>query len=177
MSDIPTDVDLDLGDYCNNDEEEYRMETRLIRLRRAICGILSKCVSIEKSGFTLDPNYHNVLNIKMQLGQELELWVMLICCCGREEIYALHYAHVAESLYWRNSKLYQGIYERCFTMQVALIYQWNKNKLRNVSKFFGHLVVEGLISWDNRFSSANLPKEATNPSSLIFIDILFDEAL
>lgn len=176
LGNIPTDVDLDFGDYCNNDEEEDRMETSLIRLRRAICCTLSKCVSIEKTGLTLDST-HDVLNIKVQPGQELELWVMLIELCGREETYTPYYARVAESLCQRNKSLYQGIHERCFTMQVALINRLDNNKLRNVAKFFGHLVGKGSISWDNILFPAKLPKGATNLSSRLFIDILFQEAI
>ena len=177
------DADLGFGDYCNinddEEEEDHRMETSsLIRLRRAICGTLSKCASIEKCGFTLDSR-HPVLNIKVQPGQELELWVMLIELCGREEIYSPYYARVAESLCWRDRNLYQGIFERCFPMQVALVNGMDNNKLRNVAEFFGYLVGKGAISWDESFSHAkNLPKAAaTDPSSRLFIDLLFEKAL
>jgi pre-mRNA-splicing factor CWC22 len=168
-----SDVDLGFGDYCNNDddEEEDRMDTGLIRLRRAICGTLSKCVSIEKSGFTLDLR-HPVLNVKVQPGQELELWVMLIEFCGREETYSPYYARVAESLCWRDRNLYQGIFERCFPMQVALVSRMDNNKLRNVAEFFGYLVGKGSILWEDRLS-----KEATDPSSRLFIDLLFEKAI
>lgn len=42
---------------------------------------------------------------------------------------------------------YQAVFEDCFRRQYSLIHRLETNKLRNVAKFFGHLLSTDAISW------------------------------
>ncbi len=42
---------------------------------------------------------------------------------------------------------YQAVFEDCFRRQYSLIHRLETNKLRNVAKFFGHLLSTDAVSW------------------------------
>lgn len=54
-------------------------------------------------------------------------------------------------------------------MQYMTIHRLETNRLRNVAKFFGHLLYTDAIDWNGRF----LIPFSTNPSSFFQISSLF----
>lgn len=71
---------------------------------------------------------------------------------------------------------WQALFEDCFQRQYALIHRLETNKLRNVAKFFAHLLYTDAISWAV-LSSIHLTEDDTTSSSRIFIKILFQVGL
>lgn len=67
---------------------------------------------------------------------------------------------------------YQACFEDCFRRQYALIHRLETNKLRNVARFFGHLLATDAISWEV-IDSVRLTEDDTTSSSRIFIKVLF----
>ena len=67
---------------------------------------------------------------------------------------------------------WQALFEDCFQRQYALIHRLETNKLRNVAKFFAHLLHTDAIAWAV-LSTIHLTEDATTSSSRIFIKILF----
>ncbi len=67
---------------------------------------------------------------------------------------------------------YQEVYEDCFRRQYNLIHRLETNKLRNVAKFFAHLLATDAISW-GALTNITLTEDATTSSARIFIKILF----
>lgn len=67
---------------------------------------------------------------------------------------------------------YQACFEDCFRRQYALIHRLETNKLRNVARFFGHLLATDAISWEV-IDSIRLTEDDTTSSSRIFIKVLF----
>ncbi len=67
---------------------------------------------------------------------------------------------------------YQACFEECFRRQYALIHRLETNKLRNVARFFGHLLATDAISWEV-IDSVRLTEDDTTSSSRIFIKVLF----
>jgi pre-mRNA-splicing factor CWC22 len=56
--------------------------------------------------------------------------------------------------------------------QYALIHRLETNKLRNVARFFGHLLATDAISWAV-LENIRLTEDDTTSSSRIFIKVLF----
>ncbi|CAG8650941.1 19964_t:CDS:2, partial [Racocetra fulgida] len=65
-------------------------------------------------------------------------------------------------------------FEQCFVQYYETIHRYETNRLRNVSKFFGHLLASDALSWQV-FNIIKLTEDDTTSSSRIFVKILFEE--
>lgn len=72
------------------------------------------------------------------------------------------------------NKVYIPPFQQIFRDTYNTIHRLDTNKLRNVAKFFAHLLFTDAISWEV-LSFIRLNEEDTTSSSRIFIKILFQE--
>ncbi|MCD7453677.1 pre-mRNA-splicing factor cwc22 [Datura stramonium] len=156
----------------SEDEDEQQMkvedetETNLINLRRTIYLTIMSSADFEEAGLKL-------LKIKLEPGQEMELCIMLLECCSQERTYLHYYALLGQRLCMIN-KVHQKNFEKSFVQQYSMIHRLETNKLRNVAKFFAHLLCTHALSW-HVLAYLRLTEEDTTSSSRIFIKILFQE--
>eukprot|EP00271_Cylindrocystis_brebissonii_P023040 TRINITY_DN9221_c0_g1_i2.p1 TRINITY_DN9221_c0_g1~~TRINITY_DN9221_c0_g1_i2.p1 ORF type:complete len:726 (+),score=168.69 TRINITY_DN9221_c0_g1_i2:311-2488(+) len=147
-------------------EIQDQTETNLINLRRTIYLTIMASVDFEEAG-------HKLMKIKLEAGQEMELCVMLLECCSQERTYLRYYGLLGERFCHIN-KVYQENFDKCFVKQYSMIHRLETNKLRNVAKFFAHLLGRSALPWDT-LSYIRLTEEDTSSSARIFIKILFQE--
>jgi pre-mRNA-splicing factor CWC22 len=98
---------------------------------------------------------------------------MLIECCSQERTYEKFFGFVGE----RFSKLnrdWAEAFQECFVTNYETIHRLETNPLRNVAKYFGHLMSTDAFSW-GVLSAIHLNEEETTSSSRIFIKILFQD--
>ncbi|XP_073049107.1 uncharacterized protein [Primulina eburnea] len=152
------------------DEKQMKIndetETNLVSLRRTIYLTSMTSVDFEEAG-------HKLLKIKLEPGQEMELCTMLLECCSQERTYLRYYGLLGQRLCMFN-KVHQENFGKCFVQQYSMIHRLETNKLRNVSKFFAHLLGTDALPW-HVLSYIRLTEEDTSSSSRIFIKILFQE--
>ncbi|KAF3523897.1 hypothetical protein F2Q69_00049919 [Brassica cretica] len=152
------------------DEEQMRIrdetETNLVNLRRTIYLTIMSSVDFEEAG-------HKLLKIKLEPGQEMELCIMLLECCSQERTYLRYYGLLGQRFCMIN-KIHQENFEKCFVQQYSMIHRLETNKLRNVAKFFAHLLGTDALPW-HVLAYIQLTEEDTTSSSRIFIKILFQE--
>ncbi|TKY46704.1 Pre-mRNA-splicing factor CWC2 [Spatholobus suberectus] len=166
------DDDDDEDDDDSDEEEEEKMqikdetETNLVNLRRTIYLTIMSSVDFEEAG-------HKLLKIKLEPGQEMELCIMLLECCSQERTYLRYYGLLGQRFCMIN-KVHQENFEKCFVQQYSMIHRLETNKLRNVAKFFAHLLGTYALPW-HVLSYIRLTEEDTTSSSRIFIKILFQE--
>lgn len=141
-------------------------ETNLVNLRRTIYLTIMSSVDFEEAG-------HKLLKIKLEPGQEMELNIMLLECCSQERTYLRYYGLLGQRFCMIN-KVYQENFDECFVKQYSMIHRLETNKLRNVAKFFAHLLGTDALPW-NVLAYIRLTEEDTTSSSRIFIKILFQE--
>ncbi|KAF9596011.1 hypothetical protein IFM89_006938 [Coptis chinensis] len=162
----------DEEDEDSDEEEEEQMkikdetETDLVNLRRTIYLTIMSSVDFEEAG-------HKLLKIKLEPGQEMELCIMLLECCSQERTYLRYYGLLGQR-FCNINKIHQENFETCFVKQYSSIHQLETNKLRNVAKFFAHLLGTDALPW-HVLSYIRLTEEDTTSSSRIFIKILFQE--
>ena len=72
------------------------------------------------------------------------------------------------------NRIYVGPFEDIFRNSYSTVHRLETNKLRNVAKFFAHLLFTDAISWEV-LTIVKLNEEDTTSSSRIFIKILFQE--
>lgn len=170
-SDAATDDEDDEEDEDDeSDEEQMRIrdetETNLVNLRRTIYLTIMSSVDFEEAG-------HKLLKIKLEPGQEMELCIMLLECCSQERTYLRYYGLLGQRFCLIN-KIHQENFEKCFVQQYSMIHRLETNKLRNVAKFFAHLLGTDALPW-HALAYIRLTEEDTTSSSRIFIKILFQE--
>ncbi|KAK3195502.1 hypothetical protein Dsin_026812 [Dipteronia sinensis] len=166
------DDDDDDEDEDDEEEDEEQMkirdetETNLVNLRRTIYLTIMSSVDFEEAG-------HKLLKIKLEPGQEMELCTMLLECCSQERTYLRYYGLLGQRFCMIN-KIHQENFEKCFVQQYSMIHRLETNKLRNVAKFFAHLLGTDALPW-HCLAYIRLTEEDTTSSSRIFIKILFQE--
>ncbi|KAK6138378.1 hypothetical protein DH2020_027852 [Rehmannia glutinosa] len=162
--------DEDEEESEEEDEEQMKIkdetETNLINLRRTIYLTIMSSVDFEEAG-------HKLLKIKLEPGQEMELCIMLLECCSQERTYLRYYGLLGQRFCMIN-KVHQENFETCFVQQYSMIHRLETNKLRNVAKFFAHLLGTDALPW-HVLAYIRLTEEDTTSSSRIFIKILFQE--
>ncbi|KAK4283850.1 hypothetical protein QN277_000754 [Acacia crassicarpa] len=172
MGDESEDEDGSNAESDDDEEEAEPMEitdeteTNLINLRRTIYLTIMSSVDFEEAG-------HKLLEIKLEPGQEMELCIMLLECCSQERTYLRYYGLLGQRFCMIN-KVYQENFDKCFVQQYSMIHRLETNKLRNVAKFFAHLLGTYALPW-HVLSYIRLTEEDTTSSSRIFIKILFQE--
>jgi pre-mRNA-splicing factor CWC22 len=132
-----------------------RTETNLVNLRRTIYLTIMSSVNFEEAG-------HKLMKIKLEPGQEMELCIML------------RYYGLLGHRFCMINKVHQENLEKCFVQQYSMIHRLETNKLRNVAKFFAHLLGTDALPW-HVLAYIRLTEEDTTSSSRIFIKILFQE--
>ena len=96
---------------------------------------------------------------------------MLLECCSQERTYLRYYGLLGQRFCMIN-KVYQENFDKCFVQQYSMIHRLETNKLRNVAKFFAHLLGTDALPW-HVLAYIRLTEEDTTSSSRIFIKILF----
>ncbi|GAA6009107.1 hypothetical protein JCM10207_004096 [Rhodosporidiobolus poonsookiae] len=138
----------------------------LVNLRRTIYLTIMSALDFEEA-------VHKLLKIDIAPGQEGEMCNMIIECCSQERTFSKFYGLMGE----RFAKLHQSwamAYELCFQNYYATIHRYETNRLRNIARFFGHLLFTDSISW-TVFDTVKMNEDDTTSSSRIFIKILFQE--
>ena len=141
-------------------------ETNLVNLRRTIYLTIMSSLDFEEAG-------HKLMQIQLQPGQEIEVATMLVECCSQERTFVRYYGLLAQRFCFI-SKEYASLFDDVFMKQFSTIHRLETNKLRNVAKFFAHLLTTDAMSW-TCLAYIQLSEETTTSASRIFIKILFQE--
>lgn len=141
-------------------------ETNLTNLRRTIYLTIMSSMDFEEAG-------HKLMKIRLLPGEEVELCTMLLECCSQERTYLRYYGLLGQRLCEIDRK-YRDIFDDLFARQYSMIHRLETNKLRNVGKFYAHLLCTNALPW-TVMAYVRLTEADTSSSSRIFIKILFQE--
>ncbi|CAF2063531.1 unnamed protein product, partial [Rotaria magnacalcarata] len=164
----------DNDDEHNDNEENQqliiidRIETDLVTLRHKICLTIQASIDAEECAYKL---------IKMDSYNRLneELCQMIVDVCAQQPTYECFFGLLGERICLLEDKYVYWF--RCSFQyqygQYAIARHMENVKLRNVAKFFAHLLVTESISWD-AFASIYLSNK-TAISSHVYLKHLFLE--
>jgi len=141
-------------------------EQDLVNLRRSIYLVIMSSVHFEEC-------VHKILKLNIAEGQEKEVCTMLIDCCAMEKMFNRFFALQAERL-CRLNPVYQENFVEMFGVQFSTVHRLETNKLRNIGKFFTHLLYTDAIPW-SLMLQVRITEETTTSSSRIFIKVIFQE--
>lgn len=169
------DGDESGSDESSDDEEaeqERAMEikdqtnTDLVNLRRTIYLTIMSSLDFEEA-------CHKLMKVQLPAGQESELPSMIIECCSQEKTYSKFFGLVGER-FAKLNRLWTNLFEEAFARYYDTIHRYETNRLRNIARFFGHLLSTDAIGW-HVLSVVHLNEDETTSSSRIFIKILFQD--
>jgi len=141
-------------------------ETNLVNLRKVIYLTIMNALNYEEA-------VHKLLKIQIKEGQEIELVKMVIECCSQERSYSTFYGLVGER-FCRLNRVWFDCFETAFGTYYDTVHRYETNRLRNIARFFGHLLANDAISW-NAMGCIKLTEEDTTSSSRIFAKIVLTE--
>ena len=98
---------------------------------------------------------------------------MIIECCSQERTYSRFYGLIGER-FAKINRVWIVFFEESFRSYYDTIHRYETNRLRNIAKFFGHMLSSGALGW-HVFSVIHLNEEETTASSRIFVKILFQD--
>ncbi|KAA1477093.1 MIF4G-domain-containing protein [Dentipellis sp. KUC8613] len=145
-----------------------RTETNLVNLRRVIYLTIMNALNYEEA-------VHKLLKIQLKEGEEIELVKMIIECCSQERSYSTFYGLVSER-FCKLNRVWNECFERSFEEYYTTIHRYETNRLRNISRLFGHLLATDAISWAV-LQCIKLNEDDTTSSSRIFIKIMMQEVM
>ena len=91
---------------------------------------------------------------------------------GVETLCMRRYYGLLAQRYCGHNQTWQALFEDCFRKQYMFVHRLETNKLRNVGRFFAHLLATDSVSW-GVLDCIRITEEDTTSSSRIFIKILF----
>ncbi|KAJ6630212.1 armadillo-type protein [Mycena sp. CBHHK59/15] len=166
-SEESSDEDDDDEEVAANKEGiEDRTETNLVNLRRTIYLSIMNALNYEEA-------VHKLLKVQLQEGQEIELVNMIIECCSQERSYSTFFGLVGER-FSKLNRVWTDCFEQAFGNYYTTIHRYETNRLRNIARFFGHLLASDSISW-MVMECVKINEEDTTSSSRIFVKIMMTE--
>lgn len=100
---------------------------------------------------------------------------MIVECCSQERSYSQFYGLIGER-FCKIGRVWQENFQEAFSKYYDTIHRYETNKLRNIGRFFGHLLASDAISWAV-LHIVHMNEEETTSSSRIFIKILMQEMM
>ncbi|PFH53603.1 hypothetical protein AMATHDRAFT_137344 [Amanita thiersii Skay4041] len=147
---------------------EDRTETNLVNLRRVIYLTIMNALNYEEA-------VHKLLKIQLKEGQEIELINMIIECCSQERSYSTFYGLIGER-FSKLNRVWTDCLEQAFQNYYVTVHRYETNRLRNIARFFGHILSSDAISWAV-FECVTITEDDTTASSRIFLKILLNEMM
>ncbi|WAR52763.1 hypothetical protein PtB15_2B188 [Puccinia triticina] len=141
-------------------------ETNLINFRRNVYLTIMSSLDFEEAA-------HKLLKRNIEEGLELELANMVVECCSQERSYAKFYGLLGER-FCKLNQTWTMTFDQCFRNYYDTIHRFETNRLRNIARFFGHLLAQDAIPW-SVFEVIRMNEDDTTSSSRIFVKIMFQE--
>lgn len=107
--------------------------------------------------------------------EQIELCNMIIECCSQERSYNTFYGLIGER-FCKLNRIWTDCFQEAFMKYYDTIHRYETNKLRNIGRFFGHVLATDGISWAV-LHVVHMNEEETTSSSRIFVKIMLQEML
>ena len=146
-------------------EIKDQTNTNLVTLRRQIYLTIMSSVDFEEAA-------HKLMKVQIA-GQEPELPSMIIECCSQERTYSKFFGLLGER-FAKLNRMWTGLFEDAFVTYWETCHRYETSRLRNISKFFGHMLSSDALSW-GVLRVVRLTEEDTTSSSRIFLKILIQD--
>ncbi|KAI9050079.1 hypothetical protein LZ554_006223 [Drepanopeziza brunnea f. sp. 'monogermtubi'] len=172
-----SDEEGDEDDSDDSEDDEEKQEEKALEIKdqsNADLVALRKTIYLTIMS-SIDPEecVHKLMKVNLPAGFEQELPSMIIECCSQEKTYSKFYGLIGER-FAKINRLWTDLFEQSFIKYYDTIHRYETNRLRNIARFFGHMLSSDAFGW-HVFSVIHLNEDETTSSSRIFIKILFED--
>lgn len=101
---------------------------------------------------------------------------MIIKACSQEKTYSKYYGVIGEKLIAKNH-FWHDTFVSLFKHYYDIIDNFETNALRNLGKFFGHLLASDRFALDKALNEVKLTEDDTNPAKRILLKFIFQEMI
>ncbi|XP_058978837.1 male determiner protein Mdmd(Y) [Musca domestica] len=138
----------------------------LIALRRTIYLTLNSCLDYEECA-------QKLMKMQLKTCQQNEFCQILLDCCAEQRTYEKFYGLLTHRICKMNKSFIEP-FKEIFKDICQTTHCLDTNRLRNISKFFAHLLFTDAISWDV-LDCIKLTEDEAITSRCIFIKSFFQE--
>lgn len=163
------------GEVAESDEKESKVDQKIIDATGSNLIDFRRTVYLTiRSSVRHEEVVHKLL--KSRIAPELydELCQMILDCCGQERTYETIYGLIASKLCQLKRREFSPKFELIFRMFYETVHRFETNKIRNVAKFYAHLLTTESIDW-SCLRCLKLRENATTSAGRCFIKLLFEE--
>ena len=127
------------------------------------------------SSMSADEAVHKLLRLQRsaQLSDAV-MTDMLVKCCAQEKTYSKYFGVLGEKL-CGSSRRWHAAFVAQFRRSYDALYQHEGAQLRNMGKYFGHLVAADVLAPHETLGVITLTETDTSSASRVFIKFLFQE--
>ncbi|AET40401.1 U2-type spliceosomal complex subunit CWC22 Ecym_5669 [Eremothecium cymbalariae DBVPG len=144
-------------DMTNSDSTEYRKKIYLI-LKASLSG---------------DEAAHKLLKLRPKSDEKLVLLDILVKTCSQEQTYSKFYGTAAEKLRASHHS-WEAAFQQTFKQIYESIGDFEPNQLRNMGKFWGHLLATDHLGYE-LFQWVQLNERDTNAAGRVYLKFIFQE--
>ncbi|SGZ54105.1 CIC11C00000001295 [Sungouiella intermedia] len=161
--------------------EEEESETQIVKAQEKVMDFTdSELQKMQKniyltimSSMSADEGVHKLLRLKRTQKMENGVLVdMIIKCCAQEKTYSKYFGVIGEKLCGMNRHWHDTFVQQ-FQEKYATIYQYEGLQLRNMGKFFGHLIASDTLDPKETLGCITLTEEASTSAGRVFVMFLF----
>lgn len=127
------------------------------------------------SSMSADEAVHKLLRVRHK--QKLEQGVlvdMIVKCCAQEKTYSKYFGVIGEKMSGMSQE-WNDTFTKEFQQKYDTCYRYEGSQLRNMGKFFGHMIASDNLRPQETLGHVELTETATNSASRVFIKFLFQE--
>jgi len=137
-------------------------------LRRTIYLVIMSSLDFEECA-------HKLMGLSIPPQHSVEICNMIVECCAQERTYLKMFGLLGQRFCMMRGP-WRELFEEVFAHQYSTVHSLETNKLRNVAKFFAHLLATDALPW-TVFEFVRLSESETTSSSRIFLKVLLQELM
>lgn len=127
------------------------------------------------SSMSADEAVHKLLRVRQKQKLEQAVLVdMIVKCCAQEKTYSKYFGVIGEKMSGMSQE-WNNTFTNEFQQKYDTCYQYEGSQLRNMGKFFGHLIASDNLRPQETLGHVELTETGTNSASRVFIKFLFQE--
>lgn len=127
------------------------------------------------SSMSADEAVHKLMRLKRKLKLDAPVLIdMIIKCCAQEKTYSKYFGVIGEKICGMGRQWHHTFTQQ-FQEKYETIYQYEGAQLRNMGKFFGHLLAADILAPQDTLGAVTLTEDKTNSASRVFVKFMFQE--
>eukprot|EP01130_Rhizamoeba_saxonica_P001488 TRINITY_DN11345_c0_g1_i1.p1 TRINITY_DN11345_c0_g1~~TRINITY_DN11345_c0_g1_i1.p1 ORF type:complete len:662 (-),score=141.90 TRINITY_DN11345_c0_g1_i1:96-2045(-) len=128
------------------------------------------------SSYSFEECAHKIIKMNIPPEQDRDMCKMVVECCAQEKTYNKFFGLLAQRFCLINPT-YKTLFEDDLFEEIyEMIHLYETNKIRNIAKFYSHLLHTDAISWE-ALMHVRLNEDDSNSSKRIFVKILFQDVV